>query len=167
MWRSKDWRCFSCHAVRAQLKIMGEIMKKVLIISFFILTSAGCQEDVTNTDDNFSFVMEDHSNHQYQFPAGVYYEYTFEDWNSYSFNEVNILKDIRNSGIEMNDAWFKHYRSSCAPPGSNIAMQVIVPAELIIRVNRSDIRLNSFGFTKISNPNISHCAYIVKHYTFK
>ena len=142
-------------------------MKKVLILSFFILTSVACQEDLTNTDDNFTFVMEDHSNHQYQFPNGVYYEYTLEDANSYSFNEVSILKDIQNNGIEMKDAWFKHYSSSCTPPGSNISMQVIVPADFIIRVNKSDIRLNSFGFKEISNPNISFCAYRVKHYTFK
>ena len=67
----------------------------------------------------------------------------------------------------MKDAWFKHYSSSCTPPGSNISMQVIVPADFIIRVNKSDIRLNSFGFKEISNPNISFCAYRVKHYTFK
>lgn len=148
------------------MHLKGGIMKKILIFSFFFLSTLGCQDDLNNGADDFTIVTEDHSNNQYQFPTGIYYEYVLDDADSYSFDELNVLNDLRNCGITLKDAWFKHYSSSCTPPGSNVSFQVIVRAEFIVRLNNPDLRLDSFGFIQTSNPSISACAYYVKHYIY-
>lgn len=142
-------------------------MKKIFLLSFLFLASLSCQDNLNNSSDDYTLVTEDHSNNQYQFPAGIYYEYVLDDADSYSFDELVVLNNLRNNDIYLKDAWFKHYSSSCTPPGSHISYQVIVRAEFLVRLDNLDLRLEGYGFTQTSSPNISACAYYVKHYTFK
>ncbi|MFH2030423.1 MAG: hypothetical protein ABIJ40_07295 [Bacteroidota bacterium] len=137
-----------------------------LLLISFLLVSYACKEYLTNSDDNYSFIMEEHSNNQYEFPTGVYYRYTLEVLNSQNIDEVAVMKSTRNNSIQIKDAWYKDYCNSCTPPGSNISMMVIVPAEFLILVDHTDIKLNTLGFTEISDPDISFCSYRVKHYPF-
>jgi hypothetical protein len=150
------------------LKLRGEIMNKIffLFVVSLSLFLWSCEEDSIGIDD-YSIVYEDHTSTPYQFPEGVYYSYTFENQNSRNFNETIVLDQIMQNGINLKDSWYKKYSSSCTPPGSNISMMVIVPAEFLIRVDQVSNKLNDLGFTQITDPGITFCSYSVKHYIYK
>ncbi len=108
------------------------------------------------------------------FSDGVYYEFTGEETSEEAsssrrieYPEV-ILGYLSGNGVDIQEAWFKSYSSSCSPPGSNQAMDVIVPAKLIIRVASpiSENEARQMGVTRRSSPSMGTCAYQVRHYTF-
>lgn len=108
------------------------------------------------------------------FSEGVYYEYTGKETSEEAASPRRIdhpdliLGFLSGKGVDIQEAWFKSYSSSCSPPGSNQAMDVIVPAKLIIRVaspiNESEAR--QMGVKRQSSPSMGTCAYQVRHYTF-
>lgn len=108
------------------------------------------------------------------FSEGIYYEFTGGETSEEAASERRIeypeviLGYLSGNGVDVQEAWFKSYSSSCSPPGSNQAMDVIVPAKLIIRVASpiSENEARRMGVARRSSPSMGTCAYQVRHYTF-
>lgn len=108
------------------------------------------------------------------FSEGIYYEFVGDEASGEATSPRRIdqpdliLGYLFGNGVDVQEAWFKSYSSNCSPPGSNQAMDVIVPAKLIIRtaspINENKAR--KMGVERRSSPSIGTCAYQVRHYTF-
>lgn len=140
-------------------------MKSLKIVPFIVLvliaTSCKNKQKAAVTMD---VIVEDHVSDQYEFPQGTYYEYVFENTRDYEFNEVELLKKVKDAGFSIRNAWYKPGSSSCTPPGSEYGMNVIVEPKLLVQLNAEDDRISNFGFTKATRIYMGGCAYRVKHY---
>lgn len=108
------------------------------------------------------------------FAEGVYYEYT----GGTSADEEASMRQIKHPelilgyvsarGVDLREAWYKSYASSCSPPGSDQAMDVIVPAKLIIKVTSpiAESQAAELGLQRQSSPSMGTCAYRIRHYAF-
>ncbi|HOI32189.1 MAG TPA: hypothetical protein PLC47_05440 [Bacteroidales bacterium] len=113
-------------------------------------------------------VTEDHESNEYEFPAGVFYTYQFEgDQPAYGFDEEDIVEKLVSKGIDVKNMWYKAASSSCVPPGSEMAMSVMVEAVLLVQLKETDDQLLRMQFERASAPSMGSCAYRVKRYLFQ
>ncbi len=112
-------------------------------------------------------VLEDHESSAYEFPAGVYYAYQFEDDKpAYGFDEQLVIEQLASKGITVKNLWYKAASSSCVPPGSSMAMTVMVEAAMVVQLNEADDQLLEMNFVKTTVPSLGSCAYRVNRYMF-
>jgi hypothetical protein len=138
---------------------------KGIVISIIMLF-CGCSNNKNISEGENRVVVENHAE-GYDFPEGIYYRYMREDKESFSFDEQEVLKGIIDKGVKIKDAWFKGYNTSCTPPGSELSMDVIVSAELLVRLEREEDEMVKLNFKREEEPGMENCAYRVKHYIFE
>lgn len=141
-------------------------MKSIYVITFFLFAVVGfsCEPLVNNSDDIiFNVTREDKTNSD--FPGdGFYYYYQFTHYSQDFPNIVDSLNSYMENGVEILDAWFQSGSSVCHPPGSKLAMNVIVEPVLIIRAKlKSDILLTR-NYKESDRPRSIFCGYDVFHY---
>ncbi len=141
--------------------------KTILSILGITLLFIGCQSTKTTTQSIPDFIQEDHASTAYHFPQGTYYHYEFSGENMYDFDEKAVISKLLADKIIPQDVWYKPGSSNCSPPGSDMAMTVIVSPSLIIRFDKTNDKINAYGFTAADEPSTGDCAYYVRHYSFK
>jgi len=137
----------------------------ILLIIGVIITSCGSMRN--NKTKVVNKVLEDHESSSYNFPAGVYYSYQFDsDKPAYDFDEQSLIEALVSNKIPVRNLWYKNASSSCVPPGSDMAMTVMVEAVLVVHLNKADDRLLDMNFKEIDTPAMGTCAYRVHRYVF-
>jgi hypothetical protein len=112
-------------------------------------------------------VLEDHESNAYEFPAGVYYAYQFDgDKPAYGFDEQLVIEQLASKGIAVKNLWYKAASSSCVPPGSSMAMTVMVEAAMVLQLEEANEQLLEMNFIETSMPSLGSCAYRVNRYMF-
>ena len=140
-------------------------MKKVFfIVSFLIVINSSCQTTEPSSGIEFDVVVEDLVNN-YIFPIdGYFYEYQFENYNENIDNVEEVLREYILSGVSLQDAWYKHGSSSCSPPNSQYAMQVIVDPNFVLRTKFPSSLLINSNFIQVEEPSRFFCGYRVQHF---
>ena len=134
--------------------------------SALIFVLVGCGDQGSEPVLHHAVTVEDHETTAYQFPPGVYYSYNFPEPQTYEYDVDAVFRQVAGLGVQIQDAWYKNHSGGCTPPGSNISMPAIVPAALVIRVDRPNALLRTIRFEETSSPDLDWCAYRVRHYYF-
>jgi hypothetical protein len=144
-------------------------MKKKIIWFFvmILLVGGGCKAGKKTTATIPEHLMEDHASGPYVFKAGAFYTYVFTDAPGYISDDKAIINKLLASKIPVKDIWFKQGSSSCVPPGSDMAMTVMVEPVFLVRLERPSDEITGMGFKKTDEPGLGDCAYYVRRYTFK
>jgi hypothetical protein len=139
----------------------------ILLASIGIVVVFGCSDQRSELSLQYTVTIEDHEATTYQFPSGIYYSYVFPEPQSTDFDVDAVFMQVLERGIQLRDAWYKNYRSSCSSPGSDYVLPAIVEGGFVVRVDRRALELQAIGFVETSNPNVGWCAYAVRHYHFQ
>lgn len=132
-----------------------------------LLVGGGCKATKKISGSVPEPKMEDHASQAYAFKSGVFYTYVFNDGPGYIADDKAIINKLLAAKIPVKDIWYKAGSSSCVPPGSDMAMTVIVEPVFLVRLENSSAEITSMGFTKADSPEMGDCAYYVRHYEFK
>jgi hypothetical protein len=143
---------------------MKKILPNILFITMFVLF--GCSSTKKAPSITINAVVEDHSSTVFDFPKGEYYSFKFSDDPVNQFDVNQMIDQLTKEKIPVTDLWYKAGSRSCLPPGSEMAMQVIVEPVLLIRLEKENEKLSGMGFTKIFPTDMGECAYRVKRYRF-
>ena len=131
----------------------------LLIFAFTQLKS----QEVSSFKD---FVHQDHASTEYIFSKGIYYSYTFEgEGPFYEFDEKAVIQKLKDAKIDIQEVWYRPASSNCRPPGSDLAMTVIVDPAFVVRLDKANKDMQKFGFNQTDEPSLGDCAYYVRHYT--
>lgn len=143
-------------------------MKKLFLLPalFLIFTLGACQSTKQTPTNVINSVLEDHTTEPYFFPKGEYYTYRFTSDSEQDFDVLVLIETLAKQKIPVTDLWYKSGSRSCLPPGSEMAMQVIVEPVLFIRLEKPAEKMQSFGFSKSIQPDMGGCAYRVKRFRF-
>lgn len=136
---------------------------KLYLIGIVLVILCSCNTTKNSQVSIVNKIDEDHATETYNFPEGVYYSYIFEN-QAYDFDDNNLIIKLIGEDIPLQNVWFKRGSSSCVPPGSDIAMQVIVKPVLLVQLSESNDKMESLGFKFVTEPSTGNCAYRVKHY---
>lgn len=140
---------------------------RIFIISaLVILLCAGCKGSKTGPKALPKPVAEDHSTGEYNFPAGVYYTFNFNGSPAYDFDLAGAVNKLKQNGFRPAELWYKPGASSCAPPGSEMTMTVMVEPALLARFNKEQPGIEKIGYELAAEPSAGSCAYVVKRYRF-
>jgi hypothetical protein len=132
-----------------------------------LLIGGGCQATKKTTGTIPEPKTEDHASQPYAFKSGFFYTYVFNDGPAYIDDDKAIIKKLLAAKIPVKDIWYKAGSSSCSPPGSDMAMSVIVEPVFLVRLENNSAEITNLGFIKADAPEMGDCAYYVRHYTFK
>jgi hypothetical protein len=143
---------------------MKNIFVTVVLMSAIVFGS--CQSTKQAQTNVINSIIEDHSTSVYDFPKGTYYAYRFKDDMAQDFDVLTLINELTKQKILVTDLWYKNGSNSCVPPGSEMAMQVIVEPVLFIRLEKPDAEVLKFGFGLSYQPDMADCAYRVKRYRF-
>ena len=139
------------------------------LIGFIVLSMVliSCGSTRNQSAKVVNKVLEDHDSNGYEFPAGVYYAYQFEeDKPAYGFDEQQVIEQLMSKGIAVKNLWYKAASSSCVPPCSSMAMTVMVEAAMVVQLNEADDQLLMMNFRRTKVPSLGSCAYRVNRYMF-
>jgi hypothetical protein len=152
-----------------QLNPNRSIMKKLIGIALvtFLIAFSGCGTNKKMKAQIPEVVIQNHAEAPHIFKAGSYYAYDFQSKIAYVFDEKEIIGRLRKEKVAITDIWNKYGASSCAPPGSDIAMTVIVEPVFLIRLEKKDDRLLAMGFAPVDEPSTGDCAYAVRYFKFR
>jgi hypothetical protein len=151
------------------LAFQNFITMKKKIIWFFVmilLVGGGCKATKKTTGSIPEPKMEDHASQAYAFKSGVFYTYDFNDGPGYIADDKAIINKLLAAKIPVKDIWFKAGSSSCVPPGSDMAMTVIVEPVFLVRLENSSAEITGLGFKKTDEIGLGDCAYYVRRYAF-
>ena len=129
-----------------------------------VLLLGGCDafsSDDQAPDDGFKVTLvKDLSNSEWT--SGVFYQ--AEERTGLQAESVEeakeLLRRISAEGAEVEVAWFKAPSSSCGTP-FGIAMQVVVPAALVVRLSEDADQAMPSAFERTSRPGLL-CPYYVE-----
>lgn len=139
----------------------------ILLLSITsIMAFSNCQSTKKAVQNLPESVLQDHASAAFPFQEGAYYSYNFGEGPHYNFDEKEILNRLIAAKLIPSDAWYKAASSSCSPPGSDLAMTVMVDPVLLLRFDKPQANLNEFGFAVAEKPSAGDCAYYVRHYKF-
>lgn len=141
-------------------KILQNTLYAIIIVLF------GCSSTKKVPAVTINAVVEDHSSSAFDFPKGVYYSFKFSEDPVNQFDVNQMIDQLTMKKIPVTDLWYKAGSRSCLPPGSEMAMQVIVEPVLLIRLEKENEKLSGMGFTKLFPIDMGECAYRVKRYRF-
>ncbi len=136
-----------------------------LLLSFLVLTTS-CALQRNKPLTTVQAVPEDHSSQGYDFPNGIYYTYQFQENALTEFDVNELIQKLIKEDIQLTDLWYKAGSRSCLPPGSIMAMQLIVEPVLLVRLEKDNKKLNQLGFKSTTLTDMGACAYRVKRYRF-
>lgn len=144
-------------------------MKKLIGFVLFLLIFAalGCASGKKMQTKIPEVVLQNHAEAPHIFKAGSYYAYDFQSKIAYVFDEKEMIGRLLKEKVAITDIWNKYGASSCAPPGSDIAMTVIVEPVFLIRLEKKDDRLLALGFLPVDEPSTGDCAYAVRYFKFR
>ena len=135
----------------------------VLLIS--ILLFAGCSNSMGKKSKTLNAIMEDHETEVYNFPEGFYYAYQFpEDAQSGTFDEKSLITQVLDTKLPVRNIWYKAASNSCIPPGSEMAMSVMVEPAFVVQLHEESDKLTKLGFVSVKKPQMGSCAYRVKRF---
>lgn len=140
---------------------MKTLMIAILALGWF---ATGCRGSLSGAQTLPQAVVEDHSGGNYIFPAGVYYAFDFGQGFSSSFEVNAALTGLHENRFRPLDIWYKPGSSSCVPPGSDVAMTVMVEPVLIIRFKKPQPGIERLGYRMVDEPSVGSCAYYVRRY---
>ena len=135
----------------------------VLVFSLALLLG-GCDglssNDQASADGFEVTLVKDLSNSEWT--SGIFYQAGEQTGlQAGTLEEVKaLLRRIGAEGTEVEVAWFKAPNSSCGTP-FGIAMQVVVPAELVVRLSREADQALPSEFNRTSRPGLL-CPYYVE-----
>lgn len=135
-----------------------------LILASGILLS--CKSPMKTAQSEPNMIMEDHVSAKYIFPEGEYFTYRFPADTPYDFDESAIMTSLSEAGIRPLNVWYKSGSSMCVPPGSDIGMTVIVEPSLLVRLAKTNDKMESLGFRHTDEPGLGSCAYRVRNYQY-
>ncbi len=138
----------------------------VLLLSFISIVFIGCSTTKQTNNLIINSVFEDHETEEYSFPKGVYYSFKFSEDPVQQFAVNQLIDQLTKEKIPLTDLWYKAGSHSCLPPGSDMAMQVIVEPFLLIRLEKENEKLAGLGFLKTFPTDMGECAYRVKRFRF-
>jgi hypothetical protein len=143
-------------------------MKKLAAspVLFLIFAFCACQSTNQTPTKVINSVVEDHSTTPLSFTKGDYYSYRFREETDQDFNIQQLIGTLVKEKIQVTDLWYKAGSRSCLPPGSEMAMDVIVTPVLLIRLEKPNVEVLKLGFSRIDAPDMGDCAYRVKRYRF-
>jgi hypothetical protein len=139
----------------------------VLLVLVCIVIMVGCSNRGIEPAQRYTISIEDHETAPYEFPWGVYYSFVFPEPQSFVFDVDSIFNLAADRGVRLRDAWYKSYRTECAPLRSIISMPIIISGGFVVRVDELAPVLQKIGFVETSDPNVGECAYRVRHYHFE
>ncbi len=139
----------------------------LLLVAFSLWNMPACKSSKGTSSVPKSAITEDHSSQAYVFLKGAFYLYQFKEGEAISFSEQDHLKALMNAGIKATDVWFKRGARSCRPPGSDMAMMVIVEPVFLVRLEQADDRMRALGYQPTESPGMGDCAYYVSHFKLK
>lgn len=161
---------------------LGGLTVLVLLVTLIFTTGITFNQNhpdppapaISKLDNNMESKQINLDKQKQPFPDGIYYEYgaASDESEKPSEDQIHhpelILGYIAGHGANLQEAWYRSYASSCSKPGSNMAMDVIVPAKLLIRVEQplSDAQQKRIGLSRVNSPSFSSCPYYIRHYTF-
>ncbi|MBK9292374.1 MAG: hypothetical protein IPM52_12220 [Bacteroidetes bacterium] len=111
-------------------------------------------------------VAEDHSGGDYVFPEGFYYAFDFEGSQGNGFELEEAVKALSINKFRPVELWYKPGSSSCVPPGSDMAMTVMVEPVLLLRFTKKQAGIERLGYQAVEQPSAGSCAYVVRRYRF-
>ncbi|HMM11795.1 MAG TPA: hypothetical protein PKE03_06865 [Bacteroidales bacterium] len=111
-------------------------------------------------------MSEDHSAGEYVFPSGVYYAYDFESRQTKDLDIKDVLLTLHKNQVKPLEMWYKPGASSCVPPGSEMAMTVMVEPALIVRLGKPNPKMEKIGYQLVEAPSAGSCAFSVQRYRF-
>ncbi len=144
--------------------IMKKVLPNILIATFIFLSACSSTKNAPSITINA--VLEDHSSSAFDFPKGVYYSFKFSEDPVQQFDVNQLIDQLTMEKIPVTDLWYKAGSRSCLPPGSDMAMQVIVEPVLLIRLEKENEKLAGLGFLKTFPTDMGECAYRVKRFRF-
>lgn len=109
--------------------------------------------------------IEDHMGKPFAFPAGIYYQFVFDEKSAEGIDAQQYLLELQNLKIIWTDAWYKSPARMCVPPGSSIGMQVIVEPAFVVRLNKQHDGMLQKGFVITAEPGMGDCAFQVTHFS--
>ncbi|NOU46836.1 MAG: hypothetical protein HOO86_07230 [Bacteroidales bacterium] len=138
----------------------------LILAASFSVSMSSCQSTKQTQTQVINAVTEDHSTSVYDFATGEYYSYRFADTKDQGFDVQQLISTLVKEKIPVTDLWYKFGSRSCLPPGSEMAMDVIVRPVLLIRLEKPNLAVLKLGFSQINLPEMGDCAYRVKRYRF-
>lgn len=142
------------------MRLYSKSIWALLLVAFL----GGCDEFSSNSeapDDGFEVTLvKDLSNSEWT--SGVFYQATEQTGlQARNLEEVKtLLRRAGAEGAEVEVAWFKAPNSSCGTP-FGIAMMVVVPAELVVRLSRRADQALPSEFNQTLSPGLL-CPYYVE-----
>ncbi len=141
-------------------------IRLIIISTLVIMLGVSCKGSKTGPKALPNPVAEDHSTGEYGFPAGVYYMFNFKGSPTYDFDLAGAVNQLKQNGFRPAELWYKPGASSCAPPGSELAMTVMVEPVLLMRFKKEQPGIEKIGYELVEEPSAGSCAYVVKRYRF-
>jgi len=140
------------------------MIKIFFFVGLLILVNSSCQTTEPINEIEFEVVVEDLVNN-HNFPTdGYYYEYQFENHKDKIDNVEDVLRNYILSGANLQDAWYKSGSNSCVPPNSQVALEVIVEPNFILRTKTQNNFLLDNEFIQVDKPPHFNCGYRVRHF---
>jgi len=130
------------------------------------VTMSSCQSTKQTPTKVINSVVEDHSTTPFSFSKGEYFSYRFTEETDQDFDVQQLISTLVKEKIRVTDLWYKASSRSCLPPGSEMAMDVIVNPILLIRLEKITAEVLKLGFSPVYQPDMGDCAYRVKRYRF-
>ncbi len=142
-------------------------LKKFIGFIVLIMGIISCGSTRNQSAKVVNKVLEDHESSAYEFPKGVYYAYQFDETKpAYGFDEQLVIEQLAAKGIAVKNMWYKAAASSCVPPGSSMAMTVMVEAAMVVQLEEANDQLLEMNFVLTTAPSLGSCAYRVNRYMF-
>lgn len=141
-------------------------MKKLIGVALvtFLIAFSGCGSNKKMKVKMPEAVLQNHAEAPHIFKAGTFYAYDFQGQIAYVFDEKEMISRLLKEKIAVSDVWYKPGASSCAPPGSDMAMTVMVDPVFLVRLDKKDDRLMPMGFVLLDEPSTGDCAYAVRYF---
>jgi len=139
-------------------------MKAGLFFITMALMSA-CSTSLHKPSKVLNAIVEDHESTVYEFPEGYYYAYQFpQNDQNIAFDETKLIESVLDTKLPVRNFWYKAASSSCVPPGSDMAMSVMVEPVFVVHLNNESDKLSKLGFVPVTKPQMGSCAYRVKRF---
>ena len=141
-------------------------LKTLILLTLMSFSFANCQMTKKAVREIPEPSIEDHASSEYIFEKGVYYAFVFPEGPSYGFDQIAQISKFLAAKIDFDDVWYKSGASGCRPPGSDMAMSVMVDPALLVLLDKADKKLEEMGYILVTEPSMGDCAFHVKRYKF-
>lgn len=135
------------------------------LMLLLILAIGACSSSLSKKSKTLNAIVEDHETSVYEFPSGHFYAYQFAaDEQAGSFDEASMIQKVLDTKLLVRNIWYKAASNSCVPPGSEMAMSVMVEPVFMVQLHEESDKLGKLGFVPVKKPQMGSCAYRVKRF---